>query len=55
MKSIIENFKIVESIEMTDFEPSGEELKVTLETYVNDLVDNHVTLDFTLNYNINEN
>jgi len=40
---------------MTEFEPSGENLKVTVETYVNDLVDNHVVLDFTLNYIINEN
>ena len=55
LKSIVDNFKIVKSCQMTEFEPSGENLKVTVETYVNDLVDNHVVLDFTLNYIINEN
>ena len=52
--TIVENFKIINSSTMTEFEPEGEELKVTIETYVNDLVDNHMTLDFTLNY-INNN
>lgn len=50
---ITNSFKIISSIEMTEFEPDKENLSITLETYVNDLVDNHMTLDFTLNYNKN--
>jgi hypothetical protein len=53
LSTIADSFRIISSIEMTKFEPDKENLSITLETYVNDLVDNHMTLDFTLNYNKN--
>lgn len=53
---IANSFKIIDRIEMTEFEPSNENLNITLETYVSDLADNHMKLDITLNYsNTNNN
>lgn len=55
LMSITSSFSIVRSIDMTDFEQSdtGESIKVIIETIMNDLVNNDVSLDITVNYNNN--
>jgi hypothetical protein len=55
LTSIQDSFSIVNQIDMTKFEPSenGESLNISMNTYVNDLVDNNVSLDITVNYNNN--
>ena len=55
LNEITNSFKIIQSIEMTDFESDSENLNITLETYVSDLADNHMVLDITLNFNKNNN
>jgi len=53
--SISSGFSIVRAIEITEFEPenNGQSLKITLETTMNDLVKNNVSLNITVNYNNN--
>ena len=55
MYSIERGFSIVRTIEITEFEPSnnGQSLKITIDTVMNDLVKNDVSLDITVNYNNN--
>jgi len=53
--TISRNFQIVYSIGITEFEPdeTGQSLKISMETIVNDQVKSNVTLDITVNYNNN--
>ena len=52
MASIQTSFSIIQSIEVTSFEPdTSGKLDLEIETYVNDLVDNNVKLGVTVNYN----
>ena len=55
MYSIERGFSIVRTIEITEFEPynNGQSLKITIDTVMNDLVKNDVSLDITVNYNNN--
>ena len=50
---INKSYSIIGSIDLTRFEPDMTNNKLTLEieTYVNDLVNNHIRLDITVDYN----
>lgn len=55
LTSITSCFSIVKSIDITEFEPSdtGDSIRIAIETTMNDLVKNNVSLDITVNYNNN--
>ena len=50
---INKSYSIIKSISLTRFEPDLQNNAITLEieTYVNDLVNNHLKLDITVDYN----
>ena len=56
LQAIVDNFFIVRSINLTDFEKdeSKNMLTLSIDTYVNDLINNNLNLNITINYsNIN--
>lgn len=53
MSNIKNSFSIVDDINITEFSPTQNtnSLKIGIETKVNDLIDNDIELDITINYN----
>ena len=53
LQNIVNNFSIVRNIKITNFEKneSKNSLSISISTYVNDLVNNNLNLDITINFN----
>lgn len=49
--NITNSFSIIRSINLVTFVVKDQNLEITIDTYMSDLVDNHIRLDITLNFN----